>query len=211
MSDDWVDEVEDEKFIELQRNPHNLDESLIRWTAMLIAQGYKKHEVRKKLADADLDRRLTQEAFNSLMSLADREADELQSFAVARAELDDVDWLRLDSFARRKRNMARLEGMILQGHALADNVAKLNNVAFMISGLMKAQDALDKMTGAQDAKPQVVVNIGYDPMQQFRQVVQEELNTIDITNSAVIESNNPEEEEEGTDEGTEEGPDKKSD
>ena len=145
------------------------------------------------------------------MSLADREADELQSFAVARAELDDVDWLRLDSFARRKRNMARLEGMILQGHALADNVAKLNNVAFMISGLMKAQDALDKMTGAQDAKPQVVVNIGYDPMQQFRQVVQEELNTIDITNSAVIESNSQEEEEEVTEGETEEGSDKKSD
>ena len=57
MSDDWDDEDDDEKFIELQRNPHNLDESLIRWTAMLIAQGYKKHEVRKKLADADLDRR----------------------------------------------------------------------------------------------------------------------------------------------------------
>ena len=107
--------------------------------------------------------------------------------------------------------MARLEGMILQGHALADNVAKLNNVAFMISGLMKAQDALDKMTGAQDAKPQVVVNIGYDPMQQFRQVVQEELNTIDITNSAVIESNSPEEEEEVTEGETEEGSDKKSD
>jgi len=211
MPDEWDDDAEGENYIELQKNPHNLDESLIRWTAMLIAQGYKKHEVRKKLADADLDRRLTQEAFNSLMSLADREADELQSYAIARAELDDVDWLRLDSFARRKRNMARLEGMILQGHALADNVAKLNNVAFMISGLMKAQDALDKMSGAQDAKPQVVVNIGYDPMQQFRQVVQEELNTIDITDHVVIESNSLDEPEEDEGPPDEEGSDKKSD
>jgi len=58
-------------------------------------------------------------------------------------------------------------------------VSKLNNVSFMVNGLVKQQDAMDKMSGAQDAKPQVVVNIGYDPIEQFRAVVQEELRTID--------------------------------
>tara|TARA_R110002050_G_C8708607_1_gene495401 strand:- start:266 stop:538 length:273 start_codon:yes stop_codon:yes gene_type:complete len=72
------------------------------------------------------------------------------------------------------------EGIVHQAHSLADNVSKLNNVSFMVQGLVKQQDAMDKMSGAQDAKPQVVVNIGYDPVEQFRQVVQEELRTIDI-------------------------------
>jgi hypothetical protein len=62
---------------------------------------------------------------------------------------------------------------------MADNVSALNNVSFMVQGLVKQQDAMDKMSGAQDAKPQVVVNIGYDPIDQFRQVVQEELRTLD--------------------------------
>ena len=43
---------------------------------------------------------------------------------------------------------------------------------------MKQQDQLDKMSGAQDAKPQVVVNIGYDPLEQMREVIGKEI--IDI-------------------------------
>jgi hypothetical protein len=50
----------------------------------------------------------------------------------------------------------------------------------MVGGLIKAQESLDKFTGAQEAAPQVVVNVGYDPLQQFREVIQEELNTIDV-------------------------------
>ena len=126
------------------------------------------------------------------MSLAQQQAEDMQDLAISKAELADTDWLRLDSYSRRRRNIARLEGIILQAHSLADNVSKLNNVSFMIGGLMKAQDALDKMSGAQDAKPQVVVNIGYDPMEQFRQVVQEELRTIDINAEEVIDSDTPE-------------------
>jgi hypothetical protein len=38
------------------------------------------------------------------------------------------------------------------------------------------------MSGAQDAKPQVIVNIGYDPLEQMREVLQKEI--IDIENKA---------------------------
>jgi hypothetical protein len=85
------------------------------------------------------------------------------------------------------------EGIVHQAHAMADNVSALNNVSFMVQGLVKQQDAMDKMSGAQDAKPQVVVNIGYDPIDQFRQVVQEELRTLD---ELVIEVDTDEEDTE---------------
>jgi hypothetical protein len=62
----------------------------------------------------------------------------------------------------------------------------------MVGGLIKQQDQLDKMSGAQDAKPQVVVNIGYDPIDQFRQVVQEELRTIDIEVETIEDDNDDE-------------------
>ena len=77
------------------------------------------------------------------------------------------------------------EGIVHQAHALADNVSALNNVSFMVAGLVKQQDSLDKMSGAQDAVPQVVVNINYDPIDQFRQVVQEELRIIDVDDEAI--------------------------
>jgi len=34
---------------------------------------------------------------------------------------------------------------------------------------------MDKLTGATDSKPQVVVNIGYDPLEQMRTVIQKEV------------------------------------
>tara|TARA_R100000231_G_scaffold89201_1_gene67490 strand:- start:1135 stop:1779 length:645 start_codon:yes stop_codon:yes gene_type:complete len=195
MEDEWDSDESDEseKFeLDLTGKTNGIDNVLIRWTAMLIAQGYKSHEIRRRLSEADLDSRLTQGEYKRLMSLAQQQAEDMQDLAISKAELADTDWLRLDSYSRRRRNIARLEGIILQAHSLADNVSKLNNVSFMIGGLMKAQDALDKMSGAQDAKPQVVVNIGYDPMEQFRQVVQEELRTIDINAEEVIDSDTPE-------------------
>lgn len=191
MTDDWDSDDSDENdetALDLTGKTNGIDNNLIQWTAMLVAQGYKGAEIRRKLSEADLDRTLTQEQYKRLMRLAIDQADELQHLAIAKAEMGDTDWLRLDSYSRRKRNIARMEGIILQAHSLADNVSKLNNVSFMIGGLMKAQDSLDKMSGAQDAKPQVVVNIGYDPMEQFRQVVQEELRTVDVEYERVIEA-----------------------
>lgn len=113
------------------------------------------------------------------MRLARLEANDLRHLTIAKAEMSDTDWLRLESYSRRKRMLNLTEGIVHQAHAMADNVSALNNVSFMVQGLVKQQDAMDKMSGAQDAKPQVVVNIGYDPIDQFRQVVQEELRTLD--------------------------------
>ena len=132
------------------------------------------------------------------MRLARLEAEELRHLTIAKAEMGDTDWLRLDSYARRKRMLTLTEGLIHQAHALADNVSKLNNVSFMAANLVKQQDQLDKMSGAQDAKPQVVVNIGYDPIEQFRSVVQEELRTIDGA-VEIIPTDTPDSEADETD------------
>ena len=174
-----------------------LDDALIRWAALLMVQGYKEHEVLRRLGEADLDRRLTRGDRTRLMRLARTEAEDLRHLTIAKAEMGDTDWLRLDSYARRKRMLTLTEGIVQQAHAMADNVSKLNNVSFMVQGLVKQQDAMDKMSGAQDAKPQVVVNIGYDPIEQFRAVVQEELRTIDA--EVDITPNTPDEEAAETD------------
>jgi len=169
-----------------------LDDTLIRWTAMLMVQGLSETDVARRLNEADLDRRLTRQEQTRLMRLARLRAEEMRHLTIARAELDDTDWLRLDSYARRKRMLELTEGLVHQAHAMADNVSKLNNVSFMAAGLVKQQDALDAMSGAKDAKPAVVVNIGYDPMEQFRAVVQEELRTIEV-NAEVIEDDDEDE------------------
>lgn len=169
-----------------------IDDTLIRWTAMLMVQGLSEPDVARRLNEADLDRRLTRQEQTRLMRLARLRAEEMRHLTIARAELDDTDWLRLDSYARRKRMLELTEGLVHQAHAMADNVSKLNNVSFMAAGLVKQQDALDAMSGAKDAKPAVVVNIGYDPMEQFRAVVQEELRTIEVE-AEVIEDNDEEE------------------
>ena len=162
-----------------------IDDALVRWTAMLLVQGFKESEVIRRLSDADLNTTLTRDESKRLMSLSRDKAEELRYLTVARAEMGDTDWLRLDSYSRRKRMLALTEGIVHQAHALADNVSALNNVSFMAAGLVKQQDALDKMSGAQDAKPAVVVNINYDPIDQFRQVVQEELRIIEIEAEAI--------------------------
>ena len=97
-----------------------------------------------------------------------------------KAEMDDIEHQRLDSYARRRRAIGRLEAVIESAHSQADSVGKLNQVSFMVGGLIKAQESLDKFTGAQEAVPQVQINVGYDPMEQFRTVIQDELRTVDI-------------------------------
>ena len=101
---------------------------------------------------------------------------------MAKAEMGSVDYLRLDSYTRRKRMMARMEGLIESAVSQADSVSKMNSASFMLGGLLKAQESMDKFTGAQEAAPQVQINIGYDPLDQFRNVIQKESekNIIDV-------------------------------
>ena len=79
---------------------------------------------------------------------------------------------------RRKNNIERLERIIEKAESQADSVSKLNSVSFMVGGLMKAQESMDKFSGAQEAAPAVQINIGYDPLDQFRNVIQKEATTI---------------------------------
>ena len=115
------------------------------------------------------------------MRQASNLADEIRWMVVSKAEMEDVEQQRIDSYARRKRALTRIEAIVESAHGMADSVGKLNQVSFMVAGLIKAQESMDKFTGAQDMTPQVVVNVGYDPLQQFREVIQEEVEVIDIS------------------------------
>ena len=121
------------------------------------------------------DSHLDRNEWNSLMRRARSETESMRQFVMQRAELDSVDYLRLDSYNRRKRMMARLEGLIEKSISESDSVSKMNSTSFMIGGLLKAQNDMDAFTGAKEAAPQVQVNIGYDPMDQFRTVIQAEV------------------------------------
>ena len=157
------------------------DEALVRYIATLLVKGKSESEIWKTLNENSLvSSRVAPKQKKSLMSQAEAVADEIRWMVVSKAEMEDVEQQRIDSYARRKRALSRLEAVIESAHGQADSVGKLNQVSFMVGGLIKAQESLDKFTGAQDAVPQVVVNVGYDPLQQFREVVQQELNTIDI-------------------------------
>ena len=68
--------------------------------------------------------------------------------------------------------MDRLEDIVESAHAMSDSVSHLNQVSFMVAGLLKAQDGIDKLTGAEKAQPLVQVNLNYDPLEQMRHAIQ---------------------------------------
>jgi len=98
--------------------------------------------------------------------------------------MGDTDWMRLESYARRKRSLERIETAIEEANDLAESVGHLGQVVYMEGALHKAQDALDDFTGAKAAKPVVQVNLSYDPLDQMRTIIQEEvqkeMNTVDV-------------------------------
>lgn len=151
------------------------DESLIRWVAMLLIEGKSESEIRRSLSENMLqDSRLPPDEWKSLLLASIDQANDMRSLVISRAELGNTDWLRLDSYARRKRHMERLDRLIEKAESEADSISKMNTVSFMINGAVKAQESMDKFTGAQEAAPQVQINIGYDPLDQFREVIQME-------------------------------------
>ena len=166
---------EDDDFaVTLSGKTDGIDDALITWCSQLMVQGLSVPEIRRRLAEAGLtDSSLSPGEWKRLMRLARTGSEELRWMVVCKAELDAPDWLRLDSYQRRRRTMAKMEAVIESAHSQADTVSKLNQVSFMLAGLNKAQDSMDSMTGAKDAKPAVVVNIGYDPLEQMRTVIQE--------------------------------------
>lgn len=163
------------------------DESLIRWVAMLLIEGKSESEIRRMLVENRLlESQAPPSVWRDLLSASVGEAEAMRGMVLNRAELGSTDWLRLDSYTRRKRVIDRMESVVDQATEQADSISKLNTVSFMLTGLNKAQESMDKFTGAQEAVPQVQVNIGYDPIDQFRGVIQAEARTvIDIPPSAV--------------------------
>lgn len=161
--------------------PSKHDEALVRFVARQIVNGKSEKEIRQTL---DQNRLFSSRAppgeWRTLIRQAQQTADEIKWMVVAKAEMEDVEHQRLDSFARRKRAMARLEAVIESAHEQSDSVSKLNQVSFMIAGLIKAQESMDSFTGAKEAAPQVQINIGYDPQEQFREVIQKEIEVVDV-------------------------------
>ena len=155
------------------------DEALVRWVAMLLIEGKSESEIRRSLVQNHLiESALSLDGWKSLLLASTSEAKELRSMVVNRAELGSTDWLRLDSYT-----MNRMERMIDLSEAQADSISKMSSVAFMANGLVKAQESMDKFTGAQEAVPQVQVNISYDPLDQFRGVIQAESKSAIISNT----------------------------
>ena len=72
-------------------------------------------------------------------------------------------------------NHHRLEALIESSHSMVDSVGKLESS--FIHGWWVNQSFKSRLTSLQrqEAVPQVVVNVGYDPLQQFREVIQQEV------------------------------------
>jgi len=156
------------------------DEALVRFIALQLVNGKSEDEVRRELnKNRPFHSHVPPAEWRTLMSKVEAVADDIKALVIARAEMGDVEHQRLESYARRSRAIRRLESIIDEAHDQADSVGKLNQVSFMVGGLLKAQESLDKFTGAQEAAPQVVVNLGYDPLEQFRSVVQAKIREAD--------------------------------
>ena len=167
------------------------DKSLIRWVALLLIEGRKESEIRRELAESSLvESSIDPHSWKKLMSEARLEASSMRSLVISRAELGNTDWLRLDSYSRRKRTLSRIEDLLEYAIDHVDSVSKANSASFMAAGLIKAQDSMDKFSGASQAVPAVQINIGYDPMDQFRGVIQAE--AVEVFD---IEPMDPDEEE----------------
>ena len=136
MSEDNFDEDEWDGETLPADTRENEHDPLVRWTAQLLVRGMKPSQIRRKVADASLERRLDPDEWNRLMSDAGKLAENMREMVVMKAELDDTDWLRLDSYARRRRSMERMERLIIKAEEQADTVSKLGQVSFMVGGLI---------------------------------------------------------------------------
>ena len=154
--------------------PVHEDDQIVRWVALGLIDGRKEMEIKSEVQQMRINSQLDRNEWNALIRRGREQAAEMTNFIMSKAELSSTDYLRLDSYQRRKRMMARLEGLINSAVEQSDSVSKMNSTSFMIGGLLKAQNDMDAFTGAKEAAPQVQINIGYDPMDQFREVIQSE-------------------------------------
>jgi hypothetical protein len=163
------------------------DHALVRWCAMLMLEGLTESEVKRRLIESSLmHSRPSPDRLRRLLRRATIELDSMTDVVLARAELHDTDWLRLDSYLRRRKVLDGLEAVFDAAVDGADTVSQMGQAAFIGQGVVKAQDSLDGFTGAKAAKPHVVVQVNYDPLEQMRAIIQSEVKVIRKTSETPL-------------------------
>ena len=152
------------------------DHALVRWCAMLMLEGLTESEVKRRLIESSLlHSRPSPDRLRRPLRRAAIELDSMTDVVLARAELHDTDWLRLDSYLRRRKVLDGLEEVFDRAVDEADSIGQMGQAAFIGQGVVKAQESLDSFTGAKQAKPHVVVQVNYDPVDQMRAIIQSEV------------------------------------
>ena len=171
------------------------DDAVVRWVALLSLEGMTVKEIRSRLLeDRLISKTMSEDRIRNICSRALATRGDLKHIVQAKAELTDQTWLRLDSYLRRKRVVEMMEQVISSAVGEAQTVSQLNQVSFMLAGLAKVQDQMDAFTGSKAPPVSVVAHVTYDPLEQMRRVVQEEVRrgkTIDIE-AEVIEADEDE-------------------
>ena len=158
------------------------DPALVRWVALLTLEGLSIPEIKQRLVETSLvHSRVSKKRMDRLMRLASQESAELRSMVKAKAELSDQTWMRLESYMRRKRVIDLMEELCVDAVGKADSVGQLNQVAFMLAQLQKAQDSMDAFTGSKAPPVSVVAHVSYDPLEQMRNVIQKEVIETEFT------------------------------
>ena len=112
--------------------PISEDEQIIRWVALALIDGRKETAIRNEVNSMRISSQPSRQEWTSLIRCAREEAEGMRNFIMAKAEMGSVDYLRLDSYTRRKRMMARMEGLIESAVSQADSVSKMNSASFML-------------------------------------------------------------------------------
>jgi len=152
------------------------DDAVVRWVALLSLDGMTVKEIRERLlSDRLITKSMSEDRIRTICSRALAARGDLKHIVKAKAELTDQAWLRLDSYMRRKRVIDMMEIVCSTAMDEAQTVSQLNQVSFMLAGLSKVQDQMDSFTGSKAPPVSVVAHVTYDPLEQMRRVVQEEV------------------------------------
>jgi len=168
------------------------DDEVVRWVALLSLEGMTIKEIRERLLqDRMITKTMSEDRIRNICARAMSARGDLKHIVKAKAELNDATWLRLDSYLRRKRVIEMMEHVCSTALGEANTVSQLNQVSFMLAGLAKVQDQMDAFTGSKAPPVSVVAHVSYDPLEQMRRVVQEEV----IKNRTVIDIEEREEDD----------------
>lgn len=170
------------------------DDSVVRWVALMSLEGMTVKEIRDKLlSDRLVSKTMSEDRIRNICARAMATRGDLKHLVQAKAEMTDQTWLRLDSYLRRKRVIEMMEQVVGSAMGEAQTVSQLNQVSFMLAGIAKVQDQMDAFTGSKAPPVTVVAHVSYDPLEQMRRVVQEEVRgrVIEIEPEVIVTDNWP--------------------